>query len=91
MTLSLSKALALGGLCALVLGGGSAVSAQGYDHYNYHHHYGHGAGRARRHLQVLHAVYNHEIKSGHPEAAMEAHLHAKAIRAHIRARHHDGY
>jgi hypothetical protein len=107
MTIFGTKALALGGLCALLLGAGHAASAQGDAHpgYGRRHHtwqrsadaqtYGRqgahrGAARARRHLQVLHAVYNHEIKSGHPEAAMQAHLHAKAIRARIRARRPNG-
>ncbi len=101
MTILGTKALALGSLCALLLSAGHGAAAQGYDHSRYGHntrHYGAdaqrfgrtgvhpGAGRARRRLQVLHAVYNHEIKSGHPAAAMQAHLHAKAIRSRIRAR-----
>lgn len=85
MTNVLPKAAALGGLCALLLGATGGAIAQGY-HHDWHH--PHHAVRARRHLKVLHAVYAHEIKSGHPEAAMRAHMKAKAIRAHIRNHHH---
>ena len=84
MTISLPKVAALGGLCALLLSANGGAIAQGY-HHDWHHH--HTTRHARKHLKVLHAVYAHEIKSGHPAAAMKAHLQAKAIRAHIRAKH----
>jgi len=47
--------------------------------------------RMRHELQVLHAVYDHEIRSGHPAAAMRAHMRANAIRERLRDMRGDIY
>ena len=39
---------------------------------------------ARRQIAILKMTYDHEIRSGHPAAAMRAHLRARAIRARLR-------
>jgi len=83
---SLTKIMALGGLCALLGSACTAAVAQDWrpDRMD------RGTDRitsvqaARHELQVLHRVYDHEIRSGHPEAAMRAHMRAERIRARLR-------
>ena len=90
MTLSITKGLALCGVCALLAGLGTAASAQGYgygDHGPYHHSpYQHGPMHHAR-MAVLRqkAAYAHDVATGHYGAAERAHLRAMAIRHHIRA------
>jgi hypothetical protein len=83
MTISITKSLALGGLCALMAGLGSAASAQGYgDHGPYHHGPMH---HARAAVLRQKAAYAHDVATGHYGAAERAHLRAQSIRHHIRA------
>lgn len=81
MEISLTKTLALGGLCALFAGAAGAASAQGYGGPGMHH----GPMHARRHIQHLKAAYARDVAHGHYGAAEQAHLRARAIRQHVRA------
>ena len=93
MKISITKTIALGGLCALLAGAVGAASAQDYGAPGMHH----GAMHPRRHIQRLKAAYARDVASGHYGAAEKAHLRARAIRQHARARrdmrhqdmHHD--
>ena len=82
--ISITKGLALCGLCALFAGAGAAASAQapdmpgGFHHGPMHH--------ARRAILRQKADYARAVASGHYGAAERAHLRAKAIRQHVRAR-----
>ena len=100
MTILLNKVVALGGLCALLAGTGTAAFAQGYgDHQDRHfdqaqgrHDWHHGQAvtqSERLRLARLHRVYTKDARSGHYGAAERAHLHAQAIRQDLRAQHHD--
>lgn len=80
MKISVTKILALGGLCTLFAGGAGAASAQGYGTPVMHH----GTVHARRHIQRLKAAYAHDVANGHYGAAQRAHLQARAIRQHVR-------
>ena len=81
MKISITKTLALGGLCALLAGAAGAASAQEYNASGMHHRPMH----ARRHIQHLKAAYARDVASGHYGAAQKAHLKARAIRMHVRA------
>ena len=81
MTISMTKGLALCGLCALLAGAGSAASAQGDYHGDNHH--GH---HARRAIMRQKADYARAVAHGNYRAAERAHLRARAIRHHVRAR-----
>lgn len=81
MTISMMKGLALCGLCALFAGVGSAASAQG----DFHHGHGH-MRHARRAIMRQKMAYGRAVASGHYRAAERAHMRARAIRHHIRAR-----
>lgn len=85
MTLSITKGLALCGVCALLAGLGTAASAQGYggdgDHGPYHHGPMH---HARMAVLRQKAAYAHDVATGHYGAAARAHLRAQAIRHHVR-------
>jgi L-serine deaminase len=83
MKVLLTRALALSGLCAVFACTVGAAVAQDYRYHRENRRSG-GFQNARRELQVLHQVYDHEIRSGHPAAAMRAHNRANAIRARLR-------
>jgi hypothetical protein len=87
MKVLLTRALALSGLCAIFACAAGAAVAQ-----DYHNHRENGRSGsfqdARAELQVLHRVYDHEIQSGHPAAAMRAHMRANAIRERLRHQRH---
>ncbi|MBV9849280.1 MAG: hypothetical protein JO250_06295 [Armatimonadetes bacterium] len=83
MTVWMTKGLVLGGLCALLAGAGSAAFAQGEYHHDFHHGHMH---RARRAIMRQKADYARAVANGHYGAAERAHLRARAIRHHIRAR-----
>ena len=93
----MGKILAVGGACALLGTASIGAFAQRYDDYRWHrddirvertgyrsHSDWSSVRRLRNELQVLHRVYDHEIKSGHPAAAMRAHMRAERIRARLR-------
>ena len=81
MTISMTKGLALCGLCALFAGAGNAASAQSA------YHYGHGPmHHARPAIIRQKAAYARAVAHGNYRAAERAHLRAKAIRHHVRAR-----
>lgn len=91
MKVLLARALALSGLCAVFAGGARvAVAQDSRDHQDYRNHSedrrSGGVQNARQELQVLHRVYDHEIRSGHPAAAMRAHIRANEIRARLHER-----
>ena len=82
MMISITKGLALCGLCALLAGAASAQAPDmpgGFHHGPMHH--------ARRAILRQKADYARDVASGHYGAAERAHLRAKAIRQHVRARH----
>ena len=81
MTISTMKGLALCGLCALLAAGGGVASAQD-DHPGAGHHHHH----ARRAILRQKAAYARAVANGHYGAAERAHLRARAIRHHVRAR-----
>ena len=82
MTVWMTKGLVLGGLCAALAGMGSSAFAQGMgDHHDFHH--GH---HARRAIMRQKARYARAVAHGNYAAAERAHLRARAIRHHIRAR-----
>ena len=86
MTIPLIKGLALAGLCAVLASAGSAASAQGFsDGYGgpMHHHHHH----ARYAIMRQKAAYYHAVEHGNYAAAERAHMRARMIRHHIRARH----
>ncbi len=82
MTLSITKGLALCGVCALLAGLGTAASAQGYGDGAYRPH--HPIRRAHRAILRQKAAYAHDVRTGHYGAAEQAHLRAAALRHRIR-------
>lgn len=82
MTLSLTKSLALCGLCALSAGIGTAASAQ-----NDFHRHDRPMHHARPAIQRQKAAYSRAVASGHREAAERAHFKAMAIRRRAYAHH----
>ncbi len=106
MKISITKALAVGGLFALFAGVAGIATAQGngtpgmhQDHMAMHHsymttHHGYMATHhPRRHIKRLQAAYARDIASGHRKAAERAHLKARAVRQHVRTHRemmHDG-
>jgi hypothetical protein len=100
----MGKILAVGGACALF--GTASIGAFAQD-YGYHRWHRDGIRvertgfrtdgdwssirRMRRELSVLHSVYDHEIRSGHPAAAMRAHMRAERIRERIHEMRGDIY
>ena len=79
MTVSMTKCLALGGLCALLATAGSVASAQGPYPGGHMH-------RARHAIMRQKAAYARAVAHGNYGAAERAHLRARAIRHHVRAR-----
>ena len=73
---SIFKGLAVGGLTLLVAG---AASAQDYDHAGMHR-------PARHAIMRQKADYARAVAHGNYGAAERAHLRARAIRQHVRAR-----
>ena len=89
MTLSITKGLALCGVCTLLAGLGTAAFAQGgygggYGNGGPHHHG--PMHHARQAVLRQKADYARDVASGHYGAAERAHLRAQAIRHHVRAR-----
>lgn len=82
MTLSITKGLALCGVCALLAGLGTAASAQGYGDGTYRPQ--HPIRRAHRAIQRQKAAYVHDVRTGHYGAAEQAHQRAIALRHRIR-------
>ncbi|MCW3096711.1 MAG: hypothetical protein JWL77_2329 [Chthonomonadaceae bacterium] len=96
MKVVLTKVLALGGLCALLVGAGNTAFAQGYDRYD-HHDMGYDhrdMGRdnrsivfgTRQRIQELQRSYARNMRMGNYEAARRAHLQAEALRSRLRDR-----
>ena len=82
ITNSITKTLALGGLCAMLAAAGTAASAQGYGDGAYRPH--HPIRRAHRAIERQKAAYAHDVRTGHYRAAEQAHLRATALRHRIR-------
>lgn len=80
--MTLTKTLALGGLCAILAGLGTAASAQGYGGGAYRPH--HPVRQAHRAIQRQKAAYAHDVRTGHYGAAEQAHRRAMALRHRIR-------
>ncbi len=95
MTVSITKGLVLCGLCALFASAGSVASAQdGYgthhDGYGYHQngdgdHHG-PMHHSRQAIMRAKMAYGRAVAHGNYQAARRAHLRARAIRHHMRAR-----
>jgi hypothetical protein len=94
MKVLITKVLALGGLCALLVGAGNTAFAQGYDR-NDHHDMGYDhrdMGRdnrsmvfgTRQRIQELQRSYAHNMHMGNYAAARRAHLRAEELRSHLR-------
>jgi hypothetical protein len=101
MKVQLGKMLALGGVCAIMaVVGGSAEAQRDYRRPDRPGIRANSAGyrrstrwidpvRARREIAILKRTYDHEIRSGHPAAAMRAHMRASAIRRQLREQRYD--
>jgi hypothetical protein len=99
MKVILTKVLALGGLCALLVGAGSTAFAQGYDRndqnnrYDQNNRFDHrDMGRdnhsmvfgTRQRILDLQREYAHDIRIGDYEGARRAHFRAAQLRAQLR-------
>ena len=93
MKVILTKVLALGGLCALLVGAGNAASAQGYDRYDHHrtgywqetdYHRRPIGFETRRRIESLQREYAHAMRVGDYAAARRAHWRAQQLRERLR-------
>ena len=83
MTTSITKCVALGGLCVLFASVGSAASAQGDFHHGPMHP---GSMHHARHAILRQKMaYSRAVAHGNYRAAERAHLKASEIRHHVRA------
>ena len=85
MKVSLTKILALGGLCALFAGASCLAVAQDAMAHGHSRHVVH---KAKHKIKRLKAAYARNVARGNRAAAEQAHLRAKAIRHRVRAIHH---
>ncbi|MGI4791804.1 MAG: hypothetical protein ACRYFS_23525 [Janthinobacterium lividum] len=87
MTLSMTKGLALCGLCALLAGVGGSASAQDGFHDGPMHH---GPMHHARHAIMRQKMaYARAVEHGNYAAAEQAHMRARMIRHHVRAHRHE--